>query len=101
MTPTDLSPLNADDGEAPARYAGTFMPICITGSPGAGRSSLAGLAEALRTGAIDTFDGHGYLALLRRVAGQTGTRCMRPPTTAPPGNPLRAQSPWSQRHGSS
>jgi len=72
----------------------------ITGSPGAGKSTLAvGLVEALgtrgvpvawvpmdgfhladveldrlgrreRKGAIDTFDGYGYLALLRRVAGE-------------------------------
>jgi pantothenate kinase len=73
----------------------------ITGSPGAGKSTLAvELAEALRTrgvpvawvpmdgfhladveldrlgrrqrkGAIDTFDGRGYLALLRRLASET------------------------------
>jgi pantothenate kinase len=73
----------------------------ITGAPGAGKSTLAeALAEALRTrgipvawvpmdgfhladveldrlgrrdrkGAIDTFDGHGYLALLRRIAVET------------------------------
>jgi pantothenate kinase len=73
----------------------------ITGSPGAGKSTLAaGLGEALRTrgvpvasvpmdgfhladveldrlgrrerkGAIDTFDGYGYLALLRQLAGET------------------------------
>jgi pantothenate kinase len=73
----------------------------VTGAPGAGKSTLAAaLAEALRTrgipvvwvpmdgfhladveldrlgrrgrkGAIDTFDGHGYLALLRRLAVET------------------------------
>jgi pantothenate kinase len=73
----------------------------ITGSPGAGKSTLAvELAEALRPrgvpvawvpmdgfhladveldrlgrrqrkGAIDTFDGRGYLALLRRLASET------------------------------
>jgi pantothenate kinase len=73
----------------------------ITGLPGAGKSTLAvELAEALRTrgvpvawvpmdgfhladveldrlgrrqrkGAIDTFDGRGYLALLRRLASET------------------------------
>ena len=73
----------------------------ITGSPGAGKSTLAvGLADALRRrglavawvpmdgfhladvelerlgrrdrkGAIDTFDAYGYLALLRRLAGET------------------------------
>jgi pantothenate kinase len=73
----------------------------ITGSPGSGKSTLAAaLAEALRArripvawvpmdgfhladveldrlgrrdrkGAIDTFDGHGYLALLRRIAVET------------------------------
>jgi pantothenate kinase len=80
----------------------------ITGSPGAGKSTLAaGLAEALRTrgvpvaavpmdgfhladveldrlgrrerkGAIDTFDGYGYLALLRRVARETGNTVYAP-----------------------
>jgi pantothenate kinase len=80
----------------------------ITGSPGAGKSTLAaGLADALRTrgvpvasvpmdgfhladveldrlgrrdrkGAIDTFDGYGYLALLRRVAGETGNTVYAP-----------------------
>jgi pantothenate kinase len=78
----------------------------ITGSPGAGKSTLAaGLAEALRTrgvpvaavpmdgfhladveldrlgrrerkGAIDTFDGYGYL--LRRVARETGNTVYAP-----------------------
>jgi pantothenate kinase len=73
----------------------------ITGAPGAGKSTLAAaLAEVLRRrgipvtwvpmdgfhladaeldrlgrrdrkGAIDTFDGHGYLALLRRIAVET------------------------------
>ena len=80
----------------------------ITGSPGAGKSTLAaGLGEALRTrgvpvasvpmdgfhladveldrlgrrerkGAIDTFDGYGYLALLRRLAGETGNTVYAP-----------------------
>jgi pantothenate kinase len=80
----------------------------ITGSPGAGKSTLAaGLTEALRTrgvpvaavpmdgfhladveldrlgrrerkGAIDTFDGYGYLALLRRVARETGNTVYAP-----------------------
>jgi pantothenate kinase len=80
----------------------------ITGSPGAGKSTLAAdLAAALRTrgvpvawvpmdgfhladveldrlgrrrskGAIDTFDGHGYLALLRRVAAETGNTVYAP-----------------------
>jgi pantothenate kinase len=80
----------------------------ITGSPGAGKSTLAaGLAEALRTrgvsvasvpmdgfhladveldrlgrrerkGAIDTFDGYGYLALLRRLASETGNTVYAP-----------------------
>lgn len=67
----------------------------ITGAPGAGKSTLAGalvaalgpvaaicgmdgfhlanvelgrLGRAGRKGAIDTFDGHGYVALLRRLA---------------------------------
>jgi pantothenate kinase len=73
----------------------------ITGSPGAGKSTIAvELAEALRSrgvpvawvpmdgfhladveldrlgrrerkGAIETFDGHGYLALLRRLVSET------------------------------
>jgi pantothenate kinase len=77
--------------------------IGIAGCPGAGKSTLAGwLATALTTaglpaawvpmdgfhladvalerlgrlarkGAIDTFDGHGYLALLRRLRCETGT----------------------------
>jgi pantothenate kinase len=80
----------------------------ITGSPGAGKSTLAaGLTRALRTrgvpvalvpmdgfhladveldrlgrrerkGAIDTFDGYGYLALLRRVASETGNTVYAP-----------------------
>lgn len=80
----------------------------ITGSPGAGKSTLAAdLAETLRThglpvawvpmdgfhladveldrlgrrerkGAIDTFDGYGYLALLRRVAVETGNTVYAP-----------------------
>jgi pantothenate kinase len=80
----------------------------ITGSPGAGKSTLAAaLAEALRTrglpvawvpmdgfhladaeldrlgrrerkGAIDTFDGYGYLALLRRIASETGNTVYAP-----------------------
>ena len=80
----------------------------ITGSPGAGKSTLAAaLAETLRTrgvpvasvpmdgfhladveldrlgrrerkGAIDTFDGYGYLALLRRMASETGTTVYAP-----------------------
>ena len=80
----------------------------ITGSPGAGKSTLAlGLAEALgdrglpvawvpmdgfhladlelerlgrrgRKGAIDTFDGHGYLALLRRMTDETGNTVYAP-----------------------
>jgi pantothenate kinase len=80
----------------------------ITGSPGAGKSTLAaGLREALRTrgvpvasvpmdgfhladveldrlgrrerkGAIDTFDGYGYLALLRRLASETGNTVYAP-----------------------
>jgi pantothenate kinase len=80
----------------------------ITGSPGAGKSTLAaGLTETLRTrgvpvavvpmdgfhladveldrlgrrerkGAIDTFDGYGYLALLRRVARETGNTVYAP-----------------------
>jgi pantothenate kinase len=80
----------------------------ITGSPGAGKSTLAaGLTETLRArgvpvaavpmdgfhladveldrlgrrerkGAIDTFDGYGYLALLRRVARETGNTVYAP-----------------------
>jgi pantothenate kinase len=80
----------------------------ITGSPGAGKSTLAAaLAEALRTrglpvawvpmdgfhladaeldrlgrrerkGAIDTFDGYGYLALLRRIASEAGNTVYAP-----------------------
>ena len=88
--------------------AGDRVLLGITGSPGAGKSTLAaGLAEGLRTrgipvawvpmdgfhladveldrlgrrdrkGAIDTFDGHGYLALLRRMAGETGSTVYAP-----------------------
>ncbi|UBU10219.1 nucleoside/nucleotide kinase family protein [Nonomuraea gerenzanensis] len=77
--------------------------IGVAGCPGAGKSTLAGwLATALtadglpavwvpmdgfhladvalerlgrlgRKGAVDTFDGHGYLALLRRLRAETGT----------------------------
>jgi pantothenate kinase len=80
----------------------------ITGSPGAGKSTLtADLAEALgsrgvavalvpmdgfhladveldrlgrraRKGAIDTFDGYGYLALLHRVVGETSNTVYAP-----------------------
>jgi pantothenate kinase len=80
----------------------------ITGSPGAGKSTLAAaLTEALRKrgvpvvwvpmdgfhladveldrlghrerkGAIDTFDGYGYLALLRRIAHERRTTVYAP-----------------------
>ncbi|NJP97256.1 nucleoside/nucleotide kinase family protein [Nonomuraea sp. FMUSA5-5] len=83
--------------------AGERVVVGIAGCPGAGKSTLAGrLAAALtaaglpavwvpmdgfhladvalerlgrlgRKGAIDTFDGHGYLALLRRLHTETGT----------------------------
>ncbi|MGW3345611.1 nucleoside/nucleotide kinase family protein [Nonomuraea rubra] len=82
---------------------GERVLIGIAGCPGAGKSTLAGrLATELtaaglpavwvpmdgfhladvalerlgrlgRKGAIDTFDGHGYLALLRRLRHETGT----------------------------
>jgi pantothenate kinase len=88
--------------------ARTRVLLGITGSPGAGKSTIAGdLVEALRTrgmpvvwvpmdgfhladveldrlgrrerkGAIDTFDGYGYLALLRRMAGETGNTVYAP-----------------------
>ncbi|GAA2209518.1 nucleoside/nucleotide kinase family protein [Nonomuraea monospora] len=87
---------------------GERVVIGIAGCPGAGKSTLAGwLATALtaaglpavwvpmdgfhladvaldrlgrlgRKGAIDTFDGHGYLALLRRIRTETGTTVYAP-----------------------
>ncbi|MEV0312562.1 nucleoside/nucleotide kinase family protein [Nonomuraea fuscirosea] len=90
-----------DRVRALARGGGRVL-IGIAGCPGAGKSTLAGwLAGALtdaglpavwvpmdgyhladvelerlgrrgRKGAVDTFDGHGYLALLRRLRAETG-----------------------------
>ncbi|MFI7132366.1 nucleoside/nucleotide kinase family protein [Nonomuraea sp. NPDC050153] len=83
--------------------AGDRVVVGIAGCPGAGKSTLAGwLAERLtaaglpavwvpmdgfhladvelerlgrlrRKGAMDTFDAHGYLALLQRIRAETGT----------------------------
>jgi pantothenate kinase len=90
----------------------------ITGSPGAGKSTLAAdLAEALRgrgmqvasipmdgfhladieldrlgrrerKGAIETFDGYGYLALLRRVATETANTVYAPAYDRTIGQPV-------------
>lgn len=81
------------------RAAGARVVVGITGSPGAGKTTLAvRLAEALgpeavhlpmdgfhlanstldrlgrhdRKGALDTFDGWGFVGLLRRVRDETG-----------------------------
>jgi pantothenate kinase len=88
--------------------AGPRVLIGITGAPAAGKSTLAEwlvgaltadgiaavwvpmdgfhLADAAldllgrrdRKGALDTFDGHGYLALLRRLRAETGTTVYAP-----------------------
>ena len=41
-------------------------------------AALDRLGRRDRKGALDTFDGYGYLTLLRRVAGETGNTVYAP-----------------------
>ncbi|MFC7583808.1 hypothetical protein ACFQYP_08615 [Nonomuraea antimicrobica] len=105
--------------------------VGIAGCPGAGKSTLAGrLAGALtaaglpavwvpmdgfhladvelerlgrlsRKGAADTFDAHGYLALLRRLRAETADTVYAPRSTARSSSPSPAPSPCRRARGSS
>lgn len=135
--------LAAPDGAGPGRR----RVLGIAGAPGAGKSTLAAavvravgraavlvpmdgfhLAEAElrrlgrhdRKGAIDTFDGHGFVSLLRRIRHDPGAAVYAPEfrreieepiagaIPVPPGVPLvvtegnyllATQAPWSAVRG--
>ena len=52
-------------------------------------ATLDKLGDHDRKGAIDTFDGWGFFALLRRLLVEVDCPCTPPASNAPSTNPLR------------